>query len=166
MIPDAVSLLVLLGLCAVAAWTDLRGMRIPNRLCLAGLAVFVLLTPFLGWAEVADRLWLAVPTFGICFAMFALGLIGGGDAKFFPVMMLFVPPGLLQGFLMSLSAGIALALAGLWLARRHPRAATSSWQGLRERRRFPMGVACLLSVLGFVCVVWSGAVSGAASGLV
>jgi prepilin peptidase CpaA len=78
------AVLVIFPLCmAMAAFSDMLTMTIPNRLSLILLASFLALAPFLGLG-VLDFVWhLAAGTvvFAACFALFALGVMGGGDAK-------------------------------------------------------------------------------------
>lgn len=76
-------------LIAAAAW-DIASFTIPNFLqavLLAGFAAFALFTrmpmPALGWHLLAALIGLAIG-----FALFARGLIGGGDAKLFACVAL------------------------------------------------------------------------------
>ncbi len=159
MAPGNVALLLGLSLCLAAAWTDMKDMRIPNLLVLGGLVLFLLVAPFLGWDDVLWRLTLALPTFAVCFGLFALHLVGGGDAKFFPVMVLFLPPSQFTTFLLCFSGGLALALALLAIGRRLPGSDASGWRALRERKRFPMAVAFLLAIAIFSAIYWTGDVA-------
>lgn len=71
-----------LGL-ALAATSDLVTMTIPNRISAALLAFFVILAPVSGiaWADIGMSLVAGLVVFGVCFALFALNVMGGGDAK-------------------------------------------------------------------------------------
>ena len=71
-----------LGL-ALAAISDLATMTIPNRVPVALLASFLILAPFSGvaWPEIGMSLVAGLAVFGVCFALFALNVMGGGDAK-------------------------------------------------------------------------------------
>lgn len=68
---------------AFAAFTDLFTMTIPNRVSAILLAAFVVIAPFsgLGWNEIGMSLLGGVAVFAVCFALFALNVMGGGDAK-------------------------------------------------------------------------------------
>jgi prepilin peptidase CpaA len=82
----------LIGLCALAilpalllwaATSDLLTMTIPNRLSVVLATSYFLLAPLcglplsdLGWSVIA-----ALAVFLICFALFAMNVMGGGDAK-------------------------------------------------------------------------------------
>jgi len=82
MISAAIFFTLPLGL-ALAALTDLVEMKIPNRIPALLLVSFLLLAPFsgLGWQEIGTGLLAGGAVFGVCFALFALNVMGGGDAK-------------------------------------------------------------------------------------
>lgn len=69
----------------VAASMDMLTMTIPNKISLALIAGFFVLAPFvgLGWMDLAIHVGVAMALLIICMGMFAMGWIGGGDAKFF-----------------------------------------------------------------------------------
>jgi prepilin peptidase CpaA len=76
--------LIIFPLClAYAAVSDLMTMTIPNRVSLILAATFLVLAPFagLGAEAIAWHMAAAVLVFAGCFALFALGVMGGGDAK-------------------------------------------------------------------------------------
>jgi prepilin peptidase CpaA len=75
--------LIFPALMAYAAASDLLTMTIPNKLTLlvgAGFAVFALATGLSGTA-IFLHLCAGALVLAACFAMFALGWMGGGDAK-------------------------------------------------------------------------------------
>lgn len=75
---------VVFPLClALAAFTDLFEMTIPNRIPAILLGAFLLVAPFagLGWSDFALHLAAGVLVFAAGFAFFALNVMGGGDAK-------------------------------------------------------------------------------------
>ncbi|MEZ2130241.1 MULTISPECIES: prepilin peptidase [unclassified Sinorhizobium] len=75
---------VIFPLClAIAAFSDLLTMTIPNRASLILAASFLLLAPVLGLSLSAIGMHLlgAAIVFSICFALFAANVMGGGDAK-------------------------------------------------------------------------------------
>lgn len=78
------AVLVIFPLCmAMAAFSDMLTMTIPNRLSLILLASFLALAPFLGLG-VLGFVWhisAGALVFAACFALFAFGVMGGGDAK-------------------------------------------------------------------------------------
>lgn len=78
------ALLLVFPLClAFAAISDLLTMTIPNRVSLIMVGSFAVLAPLSGVALPAIGMHAlgAVIVFGICFALFALNVMGGGDAK-------------------------------------------------------------------------------------
>jgi prepilin peptidase CpaA len=80
----AAAILVIFPLCmAMAAFSDLLTMTIPNRLSVILLTAFVAIAPLSGISAYDFLLHFgaAAATFGFCFALFALGIMGGGDAK-------------------------------------------------------------------------------------
>lgn len=128
----------LIALAAVGAWLDWHRRLLPNWLCgIAGAAGLgaALLGPAGGpvWSNAVH----AVIALVVGMALFAGGVIGGGDAKFYAALALWFP--LDAGFrlllLVSL-AGLILTLA-MWVLiwRREP-AGTS-----RQTRSVPYGVA-------------------------
>ena len=78
------SIFVILPLClAMAAFTDILTMKIPNRVSVVLALSFFAVAPFsgmdlatIGWSVAA-----ALAVFSGCFALFALNVMGGGDAK-------------------------------------------------------------------------------------
>ncbi len=98
--PTSVHLLVMalfFGLLAVAVLTDVETLRIPNRLCLALVAIYpahVLASPVaVDWP---GALMLAVAVFAAGLVPFAAGWVGGGDVKLMAATALWVGPGLVQ----------------------------------------------------------------------
>ena len=78
------AILVVFPLCmAMAACSDLLTMTIPNRLSIVLLVSFVAIAPFagLGAYDLAMHLGAGAAVFAACFALFAFGIMGGGDAK-------------------------------------------------------------------------------------
>ncbi|AGB69685.1 MULTISPECIES: A24 family peptidase [Rhizobium] len=76
--------LLIFPLCmSIAAISDLMTMRIPNRVSLALAASFLVLAPISGLsaAEIGMHLAGAGAVFFACFTLFALNIMGGGDAK-------------------------------------------------------------------------------------
>lgn len=77
-------ILLIFPLClAFAAMSDLLTMTIPNRVSLILVISFAVLAPLSGLALPAIGMHAvgAAIVFGICFALFALNVMGGGDAK-------------------------------------------------------------------------------------
>jgi prepilin peptidase CpaA len=141
-------IVVLPALLALAAGWDLASFTIPNILpvaLVAAFAVYIAATGFgpavLGWHLLAGFLGLILG-----FTLFALGWIGGGDAKLFAAIALWFGFRDLAAYALTASLfGGALTLAIL-LLRRMPLPAVLVGQGwlLRlhdERSGIPYGVA-------------------------
>ncbi|SNS45081.1 prepilin peptidase [Tropicimonas sediminicola] len=129
------------------AYGDLRYMRIPNRLVGALVLIFVLSVPFLPVESSMERLVAALFVLAVCFAAFAVGFFGGGDAKALAAMMLLIPPGTLNLFGLVLSVSIVLGLGLVLTLRAAPGAQQARWVALRARGMFPMGVSIAMAGL-------------------
>ena len=83
MILDIARLLLFPALMAFAAASDLLTMKISNRVSLALVAGFVALAPLTGMAshDVLLHFGASAAVLAVAFACFAMGWIGGGDAK-------------------------------------------------------------------------------------
>ncbi|MGV1764215.1 A24 family peptidase [Rhizobium rhizogenes] len=80
---EAATLLIFPLCLSVAAISDLLTMTIPNRVSLVLLGAFIVLAPFIGLTlpEIGMHAAGAAIVFCACFALFALNVMGGGDAK-------------------------------------------------------------------------------------
>jgi prepilin peptidase CpaA len=67
----------------LAALTDFLEMKIPNRIPAILIGSFLLIVPFAGLTLVdfGWHLLAAASVFAVCFALFAVNVMGGGDAK-------------------------------------------------------------------------------------
>ncbi len=132
-----------------AAVSDLLTMRIPNWLNLATIVsaiAFGLLLP-LDSVEFGSRLIWATAVFAICYCMFHLNWMGGGDVKMIPGVLLWCP----SAHYVELLAGISMyggALAfGVILVRSFPMPVfTVGWTWLdrihtHKERKIPYGIA-------------------------
>jgi prepilin peptidase CpaA len=105
--PASVHLLVMalfFGLLAVAVLTDVKTLRIPNRLCLAVVAIYpahVLASPIpVDWP---GALMLAAAVFVVGLASFAAGWVGGGDVKLMAATALWAGSASFIAFLLATS---------------------------------------------------------------
>ncbi|MBW3097786.1 A24 family peptidase [Pseudohoeflea coraliihabitans] len=80
---DAAIFVIFPLLMAVAAFSDMFSMTIPNRVSIILALAFVLIAPFSGLtlAAIGWHLAAGLLVFVVCFALFALNAMGGGDAK-------------------------------------------------------------------------------------
>ena len=94
MIAQFLVMVALPVLLAVAAGWDLASFTIPNLLTLALAAAFVVFALALRISPALFGLHLLAGLMGLVagFALFALGYIGGGDAKLFAAMALWLGP--------------------------------------------------------------------------
>ena len=78
------AIMVIFPLClAFAALADTLTMTIPNRVSLVLLASFTVIAPMTGM-DLAIYGWhfaAGLIVFSVCFGLFAIGVMGGGDAK-------------------------------------------------------------------------------------
>ncbi|MGH1592042.1 A24 family peptidase [Methylobacterium phyllosphaerae] len=121
--PTGFGLLILFPfLMAYAAASDLLTMLIPNRISLAlvaGFAVLALTGP-MSWTEIGVHCAAGSIVLLVTFALFAFGVIGGGDAKLAAATALWLGlDGLGDYLLVASLIGGALTLAILF-ARTHP----------------------------------------------
>ena len=154
----------MLPLMGLTAWFDLRHLRIPNGLALAVLAVF-LVTGLWGlpletylWRLGAGAVVLAAG-----FALFAAGLVGGGDAKMAAALAPFVAAEDVAPLLLLYAAVTLALLLALRLAMRLVTHRATGWRAIDQYARparervFPMGL-----ILAVTMVVHLIAEAGAA----
>ncbi len=101
-----------------AGLMDLVTLKIKNVLVLTIGAAWLVLAPLAGFslAELGWSIGIAALVFVITFALFALGWIGGGDAKLAAVAALwFEPEQVLQFFIFAALLGGVLTLVLIWL---------------------------------------------------
>ncbi len=131
----------------ITAWSDLTTYTIPNWISLVLIAGFLVLSPFFGltWAEFGTHILVFMGSLAMMMAMFAMGWIGGGDAKLFAATAIWWMPQDLMVYATYMSlAGGALALALLSGRKMLPaRIATTGWVQtlLRDEKKMPYGLA-------------------------
>lgn len=131
----------------VAAWRDLRSFVIPNAVSIALVALFLARLPMLEAGEAGARALAGLICFALCFALFATGRFGAGDAKLLSAFLPHVDPALWGAFLIALAlsgAGMLGLLGALrrWGAPLAPLAGEAArWRVWRVRRRAPYGFA-------------------------
>lgn len=142
---SACLLAILACLLVAAAVTDLRSRIISNRLNLAIAAlapVYWWLNGYALWPDAAIQIGMAVAVFALFAALFALGVMGGGDVKMLAALALWFSPGTLLAMLMLMALlGGAVTLVTMV----HHRLTKRS--GAPE---IPYGVAIALAALWFV----------------
>ena len=167
-VPALLLLVVVPFLLAYAAASDLLTMTIPNRISLALVAAFAVFAAVgLGWHDALVHAGVGLSVLAATFAMFALGWIGGGDAKLAAATALWLGlDGLGDYLLLAGIAGGALTL-GLLAARRYPLPGfAQSWTwALRlhdHRTGVPYGIALAASALVVLphSSLWGAALAG------
>lgn len=95
-----------------AAISDMMSMTIANRVSLILIAAFALIAPFtgMGWADYGWHFAAAALVLSVTFAMFAIGAMGGGDAKLMAATSLWVGFSMDLMYYLVLSAVIGGAL--------------------------------------------------------
>lgn len=153
---ELVVALIFLPVLMATGYSDLRNMRIPNMLSLIGLTIFACSLPFIGLDEWLMRAAVGASCFAICFALFAVGWLGGGDAKILPVTILFVPVRFLEVFMFSFAVAMLMGMLVIWCARRrysHPR---SLWVSMQPGAAFPMGISIATALpLAHIVILYS-----------
>ncbi len=113
------AILVIFPFCmAYAAVSDLLSMTIANRVSVLLVATFAVAAPFAGldWATIGTHFATAGGVLAVTFVLFALGTMGGGDAKLLASTSLWFGFGmpLLEYMLTSAILGGALTMAILF----------------------------------------------------
>lgn len=148
------AILAMLPLMAMTAWFDLRALRIPNGLVLGVFAVF-LVVGFWG-LPLESFLWrLAAGAVVLVggFGLFAVGFVGGGDAKMAAALAPFIAAGDV-GQVLLLYAVIALVLlVVLRLVMQLARHSGTGWLAVDQyakparERVFPMGLIFAITIV-------------------
>ncbi|MCB9990819.1 MAG: prepilin peptidase [Rhodospirillales bacterium] len=100
------SVLVALGLGALAAWSDFKGMTIPNAIAAVVLAAFFVAFAAIHFAGVdaifgslKTHIIVGIVMLVITFGMFSARMIGGGDSKLVTAYAFWMQPYMLFTFL-------------------------------------------------------------------
>lgn len=101
----------LILLAGISAWTDWKHRRVPNRLTLPFLGLGVLFSAMRGIRELTVTIVLVIGVLLLGFVLFAIGAIGGGDAKLAAAIgALRGPEFLAESMLWVVLLGLALSL--------------------------------------------------------
>ena len=115
---DFLSLTIFPVLMVIAGAGDAISLRIPNWLTLLIAATFLPMALATGmpWSDIGVHFLTGFATLAVAFAIFALGLFGGGDAKLLAAAALWLGwPDLMPFLVLTAFAGGALALCvGAW----------------------------------------------------
>jgi prepilin peptidase CpaA len=110
------------GATIFAGARDVLTMKISNKLILLLLAAYAALAPLAGYGMelIAVSILTALAVLGVTFVLFALGWIGGGDAKLAAVTVLWIGPELTPDYLLYTAVFGALFALALLVFRRMP----------------------------------------------
>jgi prepilin peptidase CpaA len=115
---------IFLGLCLVAALTDIHSLKIPNwlNLTLAGLfvpaAILAVTVHNVPLEVIGGHLMLGALAFLIAFGLFAFNVFGGGDAKMIPAVMLWMGPSAGLDFVMCMAIMGGVFAFGILMVRK------------------------------------------------
>ena len=148
------AVLVFAVLCIASAVSDVRSLTIPNRYCLS----IALLYPVYVLATGQGVDWIggmivAAAFLGAGFTLFALKLLGGGDAKLLAAIGLWAGPDLFVEFLIVTVLFGGLMSVTLWLRHWASRTPAPSMSGSTEadpgfvKQPMPYGVAVAAGAL-------------------
>jgi prepilin peptidase CpaA len=170
--------MALIAVIVIAVWTDVRTRRIPNALTVTALLMALALRALTGAETVGEGLLGAGAGLAILLPLFAMGGVGGGDAKLLVAVGAFLgPKGLLVAVLATAVFGGVMSLA--WSVRRGvilpmlvntggllKYVFTAGRSGERVTLDTPGGVAVPYAVAiaaGALFALWCGAGPGVAS---
>ena len=165
---EAVLLVLFPLLMAYAATSDLFTMTIPNRLAIILVATFPIVAYAAGFGMHAILMNIAAGALVLTatFTMFALGWIGGGDAKLAAATALWLGFGVLMDYLLTAAvAGGVLTLSLLALRQVPLPAFASHWRWLThlhdQKTGVPYGIALAWAALAVYpsSAIWASALS-------
>ncbi len=146
-------ILVFAGCMLAASWSDMTTMTIPNWISLVLIAGFLIITPFVwqGWSEFGTHILVGMTCFVLGVGMFALGWMGGGDAKLMAATSFWwVWTDLAIYLVFTAMAGGVLALF-LMLGRQFlpVRLLTTDWMHrlFKDEKKMPYGLALAFGAL-------------------
>ena len=149
-----VFLVVTFPFCIYATWSDLKYLKIPNIVPISMVILFIIIGPMvLPLQEYWRSLLYGFIALLASIAIFAAGLIPGGDLKFTTAIIPFVNTYELVSFAMFVSlcalTAVATHLVFGWLGLA-PKG-WQSWEGGGWRRRFPVGFALSGGLITYLC---------------
>ncbi|KAA3510977.1 A24 family peptidase [Agrobacterium rosae] len=153
MVAGAIFLIFPMGL-ALAAISDLFTMTIPNRVSVMLFLSFIFVAPFIGldWHTLGMNLAGGLIVFSICFALFALNIMGGGDAKLLSVSAIWFGFNVsLALFILSVAVVGGLLTVAILMLRSHSQEIMASGlpipDSLLVAKKIPYGIAIAIGGL-------------------
>lgn len=145
----------IIPLAVFISWNDMRDMKITNKTVAVMLAVYAVLGPFaFGW-EMYLWQWLHFPiALVVCMALWALRVMGGGDAKLIAAMAPFFVMADLDLILRIFAASLLGALLVHTLFRLTPlKRPVQHWKSWNAGKYFPKGFPLSMTLLLYLGVV-------------
>ena len=137
---------VLLTICVVAAWSDTFQRRLPNLLSIAAWSAGLALAVLHERQGAGGNLVHAVAALLAGMLLFRMGVLGGGDAKFYAAIAAWFPIG--SGLALAVNTSLAGLLAALvWFAARRLAGGPIDRRSDTPFAKFPFGVAIALGAL-------------------
>lgn len=136
--------------------TDLRLMRIPDVLTIGFVILFAAHAAVIGpgiW--LVWQIGLAVAVFVLGFIAFGFNLMGGGDTKVLPALVLFVPISHLSAAMLVFAASLLISILTLLIVRRVWARPDHDWAAFRETA-LPMGLP--IGITGLVLLTLANSV--------
>jgi prepilin peptidase CpaA len=147
----------------IAAVGDVKSFTITNSFNMLFFSSFFILAPILGLGldDIFYHLMVAIAAFLICFALFALGLFGGGDVKLVGATAIWLGAGpmMFYAFYTALFGGVLalLLLVARYITSKAGLPKNPRWlrQLLRKHSAIPYGVAlCIGGICALPQVSW------------
>lgn len=150
LLPEHLLLIPAIPIALWVSWSDMKFMRIPNVACLALFVSFLVLGFFIyDLHEYGIRILQGIVVLIIGFFATKIGLVGGGDSKFFAAMAPFIaleqslPFIFIIGIMSLLSVGLH-KIVGITPWVKHKIADWDSWN---TTGMFPFGVTLATSLI-------------------
>ncbi|MFT7106758.1 MAG: prepilin peptidase CpaA [Yoonia sp.] len=137
------------------AWNDMRSMKITNASVLALVFAYAIIGPFAFGLELYAWQWLHLPVaLVVCMALWALRIMGGGDAKIIAAMSLFFMVAdlllITQIFAASLLGALAVHSLFRFTALKN---IAPDWKSWTAGRYFPKGLPLSMTLLFYLLFV-------------
>ncbi len=137
------------------AWNDMRSMKITNASVLALVVAYAIIGPFAFGLELYAWQWLHLPvTLVVCMALWALRVMGGGDAKIIAAMSPIFMVGdfllIMQLFAASLLAALAVHSLFRFTALKN---IVPDWKSWTAGRYFPKGLPLSMTLVFYLLVI-------------
>jgi len=137
------------------AWNDMRSMKITNASVLALVIVYAVIGPFAFGLEVYAWQWLHLPaTLVVCMALWALRVMGGGDAKMIAAMSPIFMVGdlvlIIQLFAACLLGALAVHSLFRFTALKN---FAPDWKSWTAGRYFPKGLPLSMTLFFYLLII-------------